>query len=117
VKGSRRALGLLALLVVLVLPGAAAAETLCAAGTGSVCCHDMRFLRFTNTYKSRWVVCCNLPYLARRYRIDGVVTYEARVVNNWAYDNNVDAYRETAFLLDSSSSGSWDMKQYALGSC
>jgi hypothetical protein len=116
-KRPRGGLGLLALLVVLVVPGAAVADTLCASGTGSVCCHELKFLRFTNTYKSRWVVCCNLPYHARRYRIDGAITYDALVVNNWAFDNGVDAYRETALALDSSSSGSWDMKQYALGSC
>lgn len=117
VAHSRHALGFLALLVVLVLPGAAVADTLCASGSGSVCCHELKFLRFTNTYKSRWVVCCNLAYHARRYRIDGVATYDVLAVNNWAYDNSVDASRETALALESSSSGSWDMKQYALGSC
>jgi hypothetical protein len=110
-------LALVAIGVVLLVPGAAVADTLCASGTGSVCCHNMKFLTFTNTYRSTWVVCCNLAYYARRYRSDGAITYEAHVVNNWAFDNSVDAYRETALLLDSSSSGSWDMKQYALGSC
>jgi hypothetical protein len=117
VNRSRRALGLLALLVVLVLPGAAAAETLCAAGTGSACCHQLKFLRFTNTYRSTWIPCCNQPYWARRYRIDGSLAYNQRVINNWAFNNTIDAYRETAFALDSSSTVQWDMKQFALGSC
>jgi hypothetical protein len=117
VKRSRSTLGLLALLVVLLLPGAAVADTLCASGTGSACCHDLKFLRFTNTYRSTWIPCCNQPYYARRYRIDGSLAYNQRVINNWAFDNTSDAYRETAFALDSSSTVQWDMKQFALGSC
>ena len=111
----RAALVIAASLLVLSLPSAAVAETLCASGSGSVCCHNLKFLTFTNTYESTWVV--TTAYWARRYRIDGSMAYSLHVTGNWAFNNSVDAYRETGLELDSSGSFPWDMKQYALGSC
>lgn len=104
-----------AALVAVLLPSAAVADTLCASGSGTVCCHNSKFLRFTNTYKSTWVV--TTAYWARRYRIDGSMAYNLHVIGNWAFDNSIDAYRETALALDSSGSFPWNMQQYALGSC
>jgi len=45
------------------------------------------------------------------------MAYNQHVTRNWAFDNSIDAYRETALALDASDSFPWDMKQYALGSC
>jgi hypothetical protein len=53
----------------------------------------------------------------RRYRSDGSVAYEQHVIGNWAFDNTIDVWRETALALDASGTYPWDMKQYALGSC
>jgi hypothetical protein len=111
----RLALAVAAALVTVSLPSAAAAETLCASGSGTVCCHDLKFLTFTYTYRSTWVV--TTAYWARRYRSDGSLAYNAHVTGNWAYNNSIDAWRETALALDATGSYPWDMKQYALGSC
>ena len=111
----RLGLAFVAAFVAASLPSAAVAETLCASGSGSVCCHNLKFLTFTYTYRSTWVV--TTPYYARRYRSDGSVAYEQHVIGNWAFDNTIDVWRETALALDASGTYPWDMKQYALGSC
>ena len=111
----RAALVIAASLLVLSLPSAAVAETLCASGSGSVCCHNLKFLTFTYTHSSTWVV--TTAYWARRYRSDGSLAYNQHVIGNWAYDNTIDVWRETALALDASATYPWDMKQYAHGSC
>jgi hypothetical protein len=111
----RLALATAAAVVAATVPSAAVAETLCASRSGSVCCHNSKFLTFTYTYRSTWVV--TTAYWARRYRSDGSLAYNAHVTGNWAYDNTIDVWRETALALDASGTYPWDMKQYALGSC
>jgi hypothetical protein len=111
----RLALAVAAALVAVSLPSAAAADALCASGSGSVCCHGLKFLKFTYTYSSTWVV--TTAYWARRYRSDGSLAYNNHVTGNWAFDNTIDVWRETALALDASGTYPWDMKQYAHGSC
>ena len=111
----RLGLAVAAAVVAASLPSAAVADTLCASGSGSVCCHNLKFLSFTYTYSSTWVV--TTAYWARRYRSDGSLAYNQHVIGNWAYDNTIDVWRETALALDASATYPWDMKQYAHGSC
>src|SRR5919205_225151 len=71
------------------------------------CCHNLKFLTFTYTYSSICVV--TTAYWARRYRSDGSLAYNQHVIGNWAYDNTIDVWRETALALDASATYPWDM--------
>src|SRR5919204_223930 len=109
-----------AILVGLSAP-AAFADTLCDDRYGTYCCNQTAFLRLVMTYKSQWY--SEKDYHAYRLRSDGFKTYDHfQAVSSgganpyWSYTNSVDALRQTAQQRGGSSSASWEMWEWALGS-
>ena len=112
----------LAALLTAVLAPIALADTLCELKYGSYCCNQTAFLRLVMTYKSQWY--SEKDYVAYRYQSNGVYTYRHfQPVSTqgadpfWRYTNSVDALRQTAQQRGGSSSASWEMWEWALGSC
>ena len=116
------ALALLSVILAVVLVPAALATTLCDYNYGSYCCNQTVFLRLVMTYKSQWH--SEKDFVAYRLRSDGFKTYDhfqpvsSQGANPyWSYTNSVDALRQTAQQRGGSSSASWEMWEWALGSC
>ena len=116
------ALALLSVILAVVLVPAALATTLCDYNYGSYCCNQTAFLRLVMTYKSQWH--SEKDFVAYRLRSDGFKTYDhfqpvsSQGANPyWSYTNSVDALRQTAQQRGGSSSASWEMWEWALGSC
>jgi hypothetical protein len=111
---------LAAILTAVFAPSALA--TLCDYNYGSYCCNQTFGLRLVMTYKSQWH--SEKDYHAYRLRSDGFKTYDHfQPVSTqgadpfWSYTNSVDALRQTAQQRAGSSSASWEMWEWALGSC
>jgi hypothetical protein len=101
---------------------AALADTLCDSRYGSYCCNQTVGLRLVMTYKSQWY--SERDYDAYRLRSDGTKKYNhfqpvssQGVSPYWSFTNSVDALRQTAQQRGGSSSASWQMWEWALGSC
>ena len=114
--------GVLAAVVGVVSAPVALADTLCDSKYGIYCCNTTLGLRLVMTYKSQWY--SEKDYVAYRYGSDGVYTYRHfQPVSTqgadpfWSYTNSVDALRQTAQQRGGSSSASWQMWEWALGSC
>jgi hypothetical protein len=112
----------LAAIVTAVLAPVALADTLCDYNYGSYCCNQTAFLRLVMTYKSQWH--SEKDFHAYRLRSDGFKTYDHfQPVSTqgadpfWSYTNSVNALRQTAQQRGGSSSASWEMWEWALGSC
>jgi hypothetical protein len=112
----------LAAIVGAVLAPVALADTLCDSKYGTYCCNQTLGLRLVMTYKSQWY--SEKDYVAYRLRSDGFKTYDHfQPVSSgganpyWSYTNSVDALRQTAEQRGGSSSASWQMWEWALGSC
>ena len=114
--------GALAGILTASLAPIALADTLCDNRYSTYCCNQTVGLRLVMTYKSQWY--SEKDYVAYRYRSDGVYTYRHfQPVGTqgadpfWSYTNSVDALRQTAQQRGGSSSASWQMWEWALGSC
>ena len=114
--------GVLAAILAAVLVPIALADTLCDYSYGSYCCNQTIGLRLVMTYKSQWH--SEKDFVAYRLRSDGFKTYDhfqpvsSQGANPyWSYTNSVDALRQTAQQRGGSSSASWEMWEWALGSC
>jgi hypothetical protein len=114
--------GVLAAIVATVLAPVALADTLCDYNYGPYCCNSTVGLRLVMTYKSQWH--SEKDFHAYRLRSDGFKTYDhfqpvsSQDANPyWSYTNSVDALRQTAQQRGGSSSASWEMWEWALGSC
>jgi hypothetical protein len=112
----------LAVILVGLSAPVALADTLCDSKYGTYCCNQTAFLRLVMTYKSQWY--SEKDYVAYRLRSDGFKTYDHfQPVSSgganpyWSYTNSVDALRQTAEQRGGSSSASWQMWEWALGSC
>jgi hypothetical protein len=108
--------------IVAAVSAPAALATLCDSRYGSYCCNQTLGLRLVMTYKSQWY--SEKDYVAYRLRSDGTSTYrhfEAVSTGGapafHSYTNSVDALRQTAEQRGGSSSASWQMWEWALGSC
>jgi hypothetical protein len=93
----------LSVIVTAALVPAALADTLCDYNYGPYCCNQTAFLRLVMTYKSQW-------HSEKPVSSQGANPY-------WHYTNTVDALRQTAQQRGGSSSASWEMWEWALGSC
>lgn len=116
---SRRAF-LLVALVALAIPGVALADNLCSQAASTICCGDEVSLPLSNTYKSRWEGSNpSAPYVALRYTSSGSVSYQRNIGGGLShtFTNSVDAYRRTAFRLQTNLSTNYAMYQWALGAC
>src|SRR2546423_10325370 len=116
------AFALLSVILAAVLAPAALADTLCDNSYSTYCCNQTLGLRLVMTYKSQWY--SEKDYVAYRLRSDGYATYNHfQAVSTqgrspyWSYANSVDALRQTAEQRGGSSSASWQMWEWALGSC
>jgi hypothetical protein len=114
--------GVLAGIVTAFLAPIALADTLCDSKYGTYCCNQTLGLRLVMTYKSQWY--SEKDYVAYRLRSDGYATYNHfQAVSTqgrspyWSYTNSVDALRQTAEQRGGSSSATWEMWEWALGSC
>jgi hypothetical protein len=114
--------GVLAAILIAFLTPIALADTLCDENYGTYCCNTTLGLRLVMTYKSQWY--SEKDYVAYRLRSDGYATYNHfQAVSTqgrspyWSYTNSVDALRQTAEQRGGSSSASWEMWEWALGSC
>lgn len=112
----------LAAILTAVFAPIALAATLCDSRYGTYCCNQTLGLRLVMTYKSQWY--SEKDYVAYRLRSDGSVTYNHfEAVSTGGADpfhtftNSVDALRQTAQQRGGSSSASWQMWEWALGSC
>ena len=115
-------LALLSVIVAAILVQAALADTLCDSRYGTYCCNNTLGLRLVMTYKSQWY--SDKDYVAYRLRSDGTATYNHfQAVSTGGqspfhtFTNSVDALRQTAEQRGGSSSASWQMWEWALGSC
>jgi hypothetical protein len=116
------ALAFLSVIMAVVLVPAALADTLCDYNYGPYCCNQTAFLRLVMTYKSQWH--SEKDFVAYRYQSNGVYTYRHfQPVSSmganpyWSYTNSVNALRQTAQQRGGFSSASWEMWEWALGSC
>ena len=114
--------GALAVILTALFVPIALADTLCDSKYGTYCCNQTLGLRLVMTYKSQWY--SEKDYVAYRLRSDGYATYNHfQAVSTqgrspyWSYANSVDALRQTAEQRGGSSSASWQMWEWALGSC
>ena len=114
--------GALARILTASLAPIALADTLCDNRYSTYCCNQTVGLRLVMTYKSQWY--SEKDYHAYRLRSDGLKTYDhfqpvssQGVSPYWSYTNSVDALRQTAEQRGGSSSASWEMWEWALGSC
>ena len=114
--------GVLAAIVAAVSAPVALADTLCDSKYGSYCCNQTLGLRLVMTYKSQWH--SEKDYTAYRLKSDGTVAFHhfeavSTGTDNpyLTYTNSVDALRQTAQQRGGSSSASWEMWEWALGSC
>lgn len=118
-----RLAALAALTVILALVSAPVAfATLCDSKYGTYCCNQAIGLRLVMTYKSQWY--SEKDYVAYRLYSDGTWSYrhfEAVSTGGdpafHTFTNSVDALRQTAEQRGGSSSASWQMWEWALGSC
>src|SRR5919202_6333112 len=115
-------LALLSVILTAILVPIALADTLCDSRYGTYCCNQTLGLRLVMTYKSQWY--SEKDYVAYRLRSDGYKTYDhfqpvsSQGANPyWSFTNSVDALRQTAQQRGGSSSASWEMWEWALGSC
>ena len=115
-------IGVLAAVVATVSAPVALADTLCDSKYGSYCCNQTLGLRLVMTYKSQWY--SEKDYTAYRLKSDGTVAFhhfEAVSTGGdnpyLTYTNTIDALRQTAEQRGGSSSASWEMWEWALGSC
>jgi hypothetical protein len=99
-----------------------ALATLCDSKYGTYCCNQTLGLRLVMTYKSQWY--SEKDYVAYRLYSDGTWAYrhfEAVSTGGdpafHTFTNSVDALRQTAEQRGGSSSASWEMWEWALGSC
>ena len=114
---------LTAIIVVGVSAGAARATILCDNAYGAYCCNQAYGLRLVMTYKSEWYG--DKDYNADRVYSDGhTLSYHhyeavssAGADPYWTFTNSVDAYRQTVIQRGGSTSSSWEMWEWALGSC
>jgi hypothetical protein len=111
----------LAAIVAAVLAPVALA-TLCDSRYGTYCCNQTLGLRLVMTYKSQWY--SDKDYTGYRLKSDGTVAFHhfeavSTGTDNpyLTYTNSVDALRQTAQQRGGSSSASWEMWEWALGSC
>jgi hypothetical protein len=120
----RRVVAAAALVVTLagLVAAVARADTLCDSNYGTYCCNDARGLRLVMTYKSKWYG--DKDYNAYRLRQDGTVSYHHYEAVSSAgedpfltFTNPVDALRQTLIQRGGSTSSSWQMWEWALGSC
>jgi hypothetical protein len=116
------ALAAFAVILAVVFAPVALADTLCDSRYGTYCCNQTIGLRLVKTYKSQWY--SEKDYVAYRLYSDGTWAYrhfEAVSTGGapafHAYTNSVDALRQTAEQRGGSSSASWEMWEWALGSC
>lgn len=105
-----------------ILAPVALADTLCDSKYGTYCCNTTLGLRLVMTYKSQWY--SNKDYTAYRLKSDGTIAFhhfEAVSTGGdnpyLTYTNTIDALRQTAEQRGGSSSASWEMWEWALGSC
>jgi hypothetical protein len=112
----------LAAIVAAVLAPVALADTLCDSKYGTYCCNQTLGLRLVMTYKSQWY--SEKDYHAYRLRSDGYKTFDHfEAVSTGGdnpylvYTNSVNALRQTAEQRGGSSSASWEMWEWSLGSC
>ena len=113
---------LLSVISAAALVPAALADTLCDSRYGTYCCNQTLGLRLVMTYKSEWY--SEKDYVAYRLRSDGYVTYRHFEAVSTGMDNpylvfanSIDVLRQTAEQRGGSSSASWEMWEWALGSC
>jgi hypothetical protein len=114
--------GVLAAILTAFFASIALADTLCDSSYGTYCCNTTLGLRLVMTYKSQWY--SNKDYTAYRLASDGTVTYHHfEAVSTGGQDpfhtftNSVNALRQTAEQRGGSSSASWQMWEWSLGSC
>jgi hypothetical protein len=114
--------GALAVILAALFVPIALADTLCDSKYGTYCCNQTIGLRLVKTYKSQWY--SEKDYVAYRLYSDGTWSYrhfEAVSTGGdpafHTFTNSVDALRQTAEQRGGSSSASWQMWEWALGSC